>query len=547
MFLTGAWMGLNAPTTFAAEPAPSAAALAKGLASKDVEARRTAARSLWRLGPASAPAIAALVKALGDPDPMVRAYAARAVGASDTTDRAALTALTKLLFDKDQRVNSSAAEALDDLLPDPAIVGESALKALSQHDVDLVEPLIATLVAGGERSVPLMIEALKNKENAYWAALVLAELGPTSAPAIPALVQTLQDKRPEVQLQALVALGQIGPKAASSVPAISKFLDPKSPAGLQYAAAFALANIGDKSALAELKTLQDSQNEFLRTIAAWGVARIDPSPEAVKNSVTVLIASLQSKDSRVRQSAARGLAELKPDPELVREKIAAALADGDPTVRANVADAIASLGVDIVPRMAEALKDERTRQLALESLRELGDTADDARPAVADLVIELHKAGDEATLPEALMTLGAIGEPPAELRGLLIELTDHHDPMVQRGAIYVLGKMGPSAVEALPKLMAAAKSSDEQNRIVGTWALLQVAPDDPETMKMALPLLIGALKSERELVRLEAALALGRLGAKAKSSVPALEALQGDPDADVRVAAQEAIKLITGK
>jgi HEAT repeat protein len=519
--------------------------LTQALASPDAKTRGAAARELWRRGAEAAPAVPALAKVLHDSDPLVRAYAARAIGATGTADRAAATALSQLLLDPDRRVSASAAEALKALLPDPQLIGDAALQALSEDHEQTLDSLIETLVAGGERSVPILIEALEAKKYRYWAALILAELGPVAAPALPALVRALQDERPEVKLQALVALGEIGEPAQSALPAIRSFLTPETPLGLQYAAAFALANVGTAQSLPALAALTKSDDPFLKAIAVWGRARLDNSPATMHETVDVLVESLQSKDPRVRQVAARAIAELHPDRELLDEKLFAALADADPTVRANVADAIASLGPAAVPRLIEGLKDVRSQELALESLRRLGEDARDAAPAVAALILQLQQTtGNDALLAAALITLGAVGQPPAELQPTLKELFAHSDPAVRRGAYYVSGKMGAAAQDLIPGLREAVQSPDEATRLVAVWALLHVGEDDPQTVAIALPLLTSALKSPGELVRIEAAQTLGELGPRAASAADALRELASDPSPDVRAVAEDALKLI---
>jgi HEAT repeat protein len=58
--------------------------------------------------------------------------------------------------------------------------------------------------------------------------------------------------------------------------------------------------------------------------------------------------------------------------------------------------------------------------------------------------------------------------------------------------------------------------------------------------------LIGALQHERELVRVEAALTLGDLGAIAKPALPALKERFSDSSAAVQNAAKEAVQKIEG-
>ena len=89
-----------------------------------------------------------------------------------------------------------------------------------------------------------------------------------------------------------------------------------------------------------------------------------------------------------------------------------------------------------------------------------------------------------------------------------------------------------------------ASSGDDLVKLTAIWALLQMGPPSEEFVKMSLPLLTDALGSQREMVRVEAAMSLGHLGKAASSSLPALEKAQQDPSSSVRSAASEAIKKI---
>jgi HEAT repeat protein len=80
---------------------------------------------------------------------------------------------------------------------------------------------------------------------------------------------------------------------------------------------------------------------------------------------------------------------------------------------------------------------------------------------------------------------------------------------------------------------------------VAIWAALKVAPEDKSLFERAVPLLRRALRGDREMVRLEAAVALGDIGPAAATAIPMLELVaEDDPVKPVRVAAAEALKKI---
>lgn len=517
------------------------------LSAPDGKTRAAAARELYRAGRAAAVAVDPLLKALADKDPLVRAYAARALGEAGEANQKVMTGLAGLLNDKDARVRDAAADAIRDLAPEPEAMMPPLDGMTASPDPGTMLPVIEAIVAGGEREMPRVIEALKKPDMRYWAAVVVAELGPVAKAAVPALRTALKDQRPEVQLQTLIALGEIGPAAEPAVNDIAAKLKSKQPA-LQYAAAFALANIGSPRAQPLLGPLANSPDEFLKVIAFWGLAKLSPDDAALrKAAVLTFVRALSAKDDRVRQAAARALAEIKADPAQVTPVLIAELKDADPGVRANVADALAALGPGVVPRVAETVSQPDLRMIALATLRRLGLDGKEAGPALeAAINAELAKGdkGDNTFVMEAVATLGAIGAATGKQIPLADKLLASDDPQVHRAAIYLLGKIGPPAKIDEGKLREDLKSGDARTRLIALWALLQITPESLEVIQSAVAPLTEALADPLDLVRREAAAALGKLGVHAKESLPALRELLEDPDPQVRIAARQAIEQI---
>lgn len=517
------------------------------LASKEPATRAAAARALWQKEKLTDQEAHALITALDDEDPLVSAYAAHALEDAPRVSEKLVAELVENLSDSDGRVRTAAATTLRALAPDPSEAMAASMGATSAVDPDAMAPLIELFVRGGKRSVPLMVEKLADRDVRYWAAIVLGELGPEAKDAAPALAKALADERPEVRLQVLIALGQIGASAESAVPAILKQLQAKE-TGVQYAAAFALGNIASPKATDALRKLQKTPDEFLKMLAYWGLARIYPKdPATVHQAVETLVQSLGSKDERLRQGAARGLAELKADPQIVLPALIKLLKDPNPAVRGNVIDAIVSLGPQVTPKLVDALQQSELRPVALATLIRLGPGAKSAAPALVALIRGEIKKGDKADhelLTEALIALAGSGGLDKTFEVEAQQLLAMDDPTLQRAAIFALGKIGPTAKAAIPRLRELLSSTDPRARLISLWALLQITPDDAEIIQAAVPALTEALTDSREVVRREAAAALGRIGPKAAASLPALEQLLRDRDSAVRQAAEQAIAAI---
>jgi HEAT repeat protein len=119
-------------------------------------------------------------------------------------------------------------------------------------------------------------------------------------------------------------------------------------------------------------------------------------------------------------------------------------------------------------------------------------------------------------------------------------------PGTRYAAAYALGRIGPAAKPALGKLRELAGADDELLATVAVWAALKVDPADSSLFASAVPRLRKALRSGDEIVRLEAAVALGDIGPEAKPALPILELVaEDDPLPSVREAAEQAIAKIS--
>jgi HEAT repeat protein len=97
-------------------------------------------------------------------------------------------------------------------------------------------------------------------------------------------------------------------------------------------------------------------------------------------------------------------------------------------------------------------------------------------------------------------------------------------------------------------LRELAGSEDELMATVATWAGLKIKPDDASQFEAAIPMLRRALRGDREMVRLEAAVALGDIGPAAASAIPLLELVsEEDSVKQVREAAAAALAKIRAK
>ena len=283
-------------------------------------------------------------------------------------------------------------------------------------------------------------------------------------------------------------------------------------------------------------------------ISAWSLAKLKPTDTAaIDRAVKLLVDSLKDNDPRVRAAAARGLQDLELPHDTLVEAFSALMADKDPQVRGNVVDALSTLGVKALPKLIKALENDEMQSLAVAVIHRLGPAAKDAVPA---LILEL-KDPDPGYRQEVEFALAAIGpEAKAAVPALLEHMTDSkEEPKDRYTACYALGKIGPAAAAAVPSLRENMAGDDKFLKVASVWALLHIQPEDRPLKAFAVPLLIKGLEeSERDLVKVEVATALGAIGPTAQAAIPALEkAAKDDDSAAVRTAAADALKRIRSK
>jgi HEAT repeat protein len=296
---------------------------------------------------------------------------------------------------------------------------------------------------------------------------------------------------------AAFALGKLGSSAHDAVPALNKVLQKDESPKVREAAAFALGEIAKES------------------IKAAG------NPELVP----ALTAALKDEHWIVRRSAAFALGCLEKDAAPAQEALEGLLRDAFPEVRQNAAWALGKLGVEAIPKLRQALRDndplvKRDAAMALAQLE-----PEPVRAALDDLV-ELSKDGSSLVRRAAVGVLVRIigpedGKVTAALRALLTDA----DEETRRNAALALSNIGgKEAAPAAPVLVDALQRGDIELRRQAAAGLKNLGPDAVR----AVPGLVQALKDADLELRAHAALALGGIGPGAEKAVPALVQLVSD-------------------
>lgn len=516
----------------------SIAELTKSLGSSDVAAQIEAMEKLEAMGPDASDAVAALTELLESDNAELQAHASAALGAIGEAARPAAEKLAALVRNDNELVRREAIEALEDIRPGPRVMLPILAELLKDPNPVVRTRIMAAVAERGVDALRLLIPALGNEETAYFACLIVAELGPGAKEAVPALVKLLDTKAPTLQREAIMALAAIGPDAAPAVEKLSGIVD--CPIN-GVPAIYALGSIGSVPGDVNTKLVEKAEGEdpIVKTVSAWALAKLHPGDERfVRRAAKLLVASLKSEDPNVRLAAVKALETLKADPKILRPIMLEALDNADEETTVAMLDALVSLGPQIVPQLVAALKHEKARHYVCYMLGELGPGAAPATEALAGLLAD----ADEKTQSEAAFALAEIGPDAAAAVPALQKALESAGP-VHFAAAYALGRIGQKAADAEPALLAKLKG-DPTMALISAWALAHIHADCATCREQALPILIRGLDDPDAKFRGEAASGVCCFGKAAEGAAQKLKELLNDPDEEVRQAAAAALKAI---
>jgi HEAT repeat protein len=314
----------------------------------------------------------------------------------------------------------------------------------------------------------------------------------------------------------------------------------------------------------------------LRRLAVWALSESDPNSEYV---VPGLVKALGDQDHEVRRIANQALVQWSTQtiPALIK-----AVKDPTPKVREEAIFALANIGQsakEAVPALLQALKDENklVRIQAVGCLGCIGPHAEVAVPALTAILRDVKADHDtrllaarslgyigpkaKAAVPElirafqskdglfrceagdALGFIGLVDESivPA-LLGCLKD--DKEEPDVRSCAAISLGRIGPKAKGAIPRLIEVLRSVDSQATSAASvirYGALEALGKMGSAAQVAVPSILQVLQNDRlsKDDRKRAATALGNIGPAAKLAIDALTeaaSLESDIGQEARVA-----------
>jgi HEAT repeat protein len=255
--------------------------------------------------------------------------------------------------------------------------------------------------------------------------------------------------------------------------------------------------------------------------------------EAYPDSHAALTKALKSKDALTRRRALAALTEDGVKARAVMPDVRAALNDPDKGVRETALFALQKIGVDAIPVLIEALKNEDA-YLRIHAALLLGKMNPVSGVAAPEL-IEALKDKHPTVRAEAGWSLSQLAWQAQKLEPLYIKSLDDEYADMRRNAIFQLGRLATNSNTARQAVLRALKAKDPLDRKVAAASLWHMRMHAAEIV----PPLTEALKDESPLVRGDAALALGYCGDDAKDAVPALlEALRDERNDKKRESAE---------
>ena len=422
--------------------------------------------------------------------------------------------------------------------------------AAKQEGGQPLEPaaVATTLASFGAQGVPDLLAAIQSYPAIEPVlATALAQIG---EPAFPSLLAGMKNDDELIRTAATRAIGSVRPLTPELIENLGAALQDAS-STIRKLALEALINAGEPAESAEDKVLaacQDSDSE-VRSIAIRGLSAFQYSPEQLSSAVSQSLADSAAlvranavavlRDlpeqlaahvddvvelafdpvNDVRKSSMHALAGLKMDqiPDAVRIAVIDGLHDSDIAVRIAATEASNELNLDqveVVDAIANNLQaDTQLLQVSLNALAEVGGKAQSALPSIVNLLS--HPSSTVRS--SAIQAIVTIEQDQTLLAQQLQSSLEDSEWEVRKLAAVQLGKLGPTAVAAVPKLFTMLSSEDDSD--FASSALREINSAPPE----AVGLLMENLGSEDRRLGFYSVSLLGKIGPQAAEALPKLE------------------------
>lgn len=262
----------------------------------------------------------------------------------------------------------------------------------------------------------------------------------------------LQDKETDVQVASLTVLSN----SASSLEAIKSEVMEKGRAESAEVRVAAMTTIAELSAEDEavtavlLQGLQDDSNQ-VRLAATNSLSILGLGATELREDVLRSLGENLIDDVDLLRSTLTALRQAGADASPTAASVAHLLEHPREDIRVSAVKTLREVSTEeneLVQLLISGLEDEQwtVRQAAAEALGSLGEAAKAAVPAL------YAKLGNEEDEDFARGAIRDIDAAPAEMVSTLMDNLDSEDRRRQFYAVFLLGRIGPDAADALPEL-----------------------------------------------------------------------------------------------
>ena len=251
------------------------------------------------------------------------------------------------------------------------------------------------------------------------------------------------------------------------------------------------------------------------------INEIGRSGSISSDNAALLLESLSADSAQVRRSAALALAQHGGEIDGSTEALIAALDDKEAAVRSAAAFALGRTAQGSVAAAQAVAKkvtdpDDAVRRASVTALHAVGADRELVRP----VLLKTLQSGDPATVAAALNAFASMGE---EIVDDLKQALAHDEACYW--ACLVIQEMGPVAADTVEPLTKVLKSEEPEERLQAILALGAIG----EKARPAGDALAAILKNDEfEGARFSAAYALGQIGAKGVADDQLKESVKSD-------------------
>jgi HEAT repeat protein len=258
-------------------------------------------------------------------------------------------------------------------------------------------------------------------------------------------------------------------------------------------------------------------------------------------AVPPLVGALRDEEKQVSQSAAYALRILKAEPKALAEAVSPHAKDKNAAVRAGVAGALNRCGTDGLPALLKLL-DDGEADVRRQAVQSLAVVAARTPAARKEVLSGLQKRVEDDSQPVRLDLARALPRCGDDSAKALLTLADDADASVRAHAIAGLGQIKAGGKEALAALSKKAKGDEDAMVRQSAVRTLGKMGRDAE------PAVIASLKDKEPSVQAMALRTLAAMKPDAKKVAPLIEEVATKAESEqVRAVAVQTLERVGGE